>query len=80
MENRGNIKTEKEILQDLKEVQETVKDDVSKKFDPDEVKLQIDDLAEQVKGSDADSDKSMGEDSSEGKKQAQNKGSDAGLA
>lgn len=78
MENSRDSKTEKEIVQDLKEVRESVKNDSSKKFDPDEVKSQIDDLADQVKGSDADSDSSIGEKSAETQKQEQNKRSDAG--
>jgi len=79
MENSGASKTEKEIVQDIKEVRISFENDSSKQFDPDEVKPQIDDLAEQIKGSDADSDASMG-DSAEMKKQEQNRGSDAGKA
>ena len=80
MEISGASKTEKEIVKDIKEVRESVENDSSKKFDPDEVKPQIDGLAEQVKGSDADSDASIGGNSTETKKQEQNKGSDAGKA
>lgn|GEM_PF-1607396 len=78
MGNRGANKAEKKIIQDLKEVREGIENDSSKKFDPNEVKSQIDDLPEQVKGSDADSDASTGADSSETKKQVQDEGSDAG--
>ena len=64
----------------IKEVRISVENDSSKQFDADEVKPQIDDLAEHIKGSDADSYASMGENSSEMKKQEQNNGSDAGKA
>jgi len=69
--------TEKKIARDLKEVHESVDQDPTKKYDPDELKPIIDDLEGQVKGSDADSDQSLGKDSDETKKQEQNKGSDA---
>ncbi|MFC3560282.1 hypothetical protein [Pedobacter jamesrossensis] len=65
-------------VQDLEEVHERIKKDSKKSYDPDEVKPEIDGLSEQIKGSDADSDKSLGKESEESNKQKQNQGSDAG--
>lgn len=80
MGSKEDSKTEKEIIDDLEEVHESIKNDSSKKFDPDEVKPQIDDLAEQIKSSDADSDEAVSGDLDEKRKQEQNRSSDAGKA
>lgn len=78
MDNLGNEKSEKAIINELKEVHESIEKDPNKQFDPDEVKLAIDGLAEQVQGSDADSDQSVAKNIDETEKQKENEGSDAG--
>ncbi|RZK20923.1 MAG: hypothetical protein EOO86_02870 [Pedobacter sp.] len=70
-----NDKSKKEIIQELKQVHERVENDPDKKYDAGEVDSTIDDLGDQIIGSDADSDKSL--EINETEKEKQSKGSDA---
>lgn len=70
-----NDKSKKEIIQELKEVHERVENDPDKKYDATVVDSTIDDLGDQIIGSDADSDKSL--EINENEKEKQSKGSDA---
>ncbi|WP_231460185.1 hypothetical protein [Pedobacter sp. Leaf132] len=74
MDNKRSEKSEKEIVKDLGEVGKNA----DKQYDAEELDETIGDLGEQIKGSDADSDQSLGNDVKETKKQEQVKGSDAG--
>ena len=72
-----NGKSKKEIVQELKEVHESVERNPDEKYDAGEVDSAIDNLEKQISGSDADSDQSLKPKSSETEKQKQSKGSDA---
>jgi len=80
MANNKNNKPDQEIVNDLKAVHEKTEKDPGKKYDADDLKPAIDGLSEKLKGSDADSDKSLQENSDENAKQKQAKGSDAASA
>jgi len=80
MDNNKNNKPDQEIVNDLKAVHKSAEKDPNKKYHADDLKPAIDGLSEQLKGSDADSDKSLGENLDETAKQKQSKGSDAASA
>jgi len=80
MDNNKNDKADQEIVNDLKAVHKSAEKDLGKKYHADDLKPAIDGLSEQLKGSDADSDKSLGENSDETTKQKQAEDSDAASA
>ncbi|RZJ88764.1 MAG: hypothetical protein EOO20_12760 [Chryseobacterium sp.] len=75
-----NNKSKEEIIQELKEVHESVENNPAKKYDSAEVDSTINDLDEQISGSDADSDQSLNPASDAAEKEKQSKGSDAAKA
>lgn len=65
---------DKQIISDLKDVHKKVLEDPDKTYNPDSEAPKSEELAEQIKGSDADTDKNA--ENTEEEKQSQLKGSD----
>ncbi|KLT63965.1 hypothetical protein [Pedobacter sp. BMA] len=77
MSSPENSKSEKDILNDIQQVHQKIESNPEEQYDPSDTDAVAGDLQEQVKGSDADSDRESGEGAQEDQKQEQEKGSDA---